>query len=134
MKKNIILLAVAAMLTAACQNNTSTDQTTTSEVEQASADHTSTAGSAPGAQAGTGQELLSKYDCMSCHKDHDKMVGPAYADVAKKYSADTTQIEMLANKIIKGGAGNWGDVPMTPHPSMPLNDAKAIVKYILTIK
>jgi cytochrome c len=134
MKKNIILLAAAFIPTTACQNTTNSDQTTTSETEQASADHTGTANNIEGSQTATGQELLSKYDCMSCHKEHDKLVGPAYADVAKKYNSDSTKINMLADKVIKGGAGNWGDVPMTPHPSIPLNDAKAIVKYILTVK
>lgn len=82
-----------------------------------------------------GLEVTAKSDCATCHNINTKIVGPAYADVAKKYAgaADTT-IERLANKVIQGGSGVWGQVPMTPHPNLSKEDATAAVKYVLLLK
>jgi cytochrome c len=82
-----------------------------------------------------GLELVAKSDCLTCHKINEKSTGPAYSEVAAKYTgaADTT-ITRLAGKIISGGAGNWGAVPMTPHPQVSQTDAEQMVKYILLLK
>lgn len=82
-----------------------------------------------------GLELIGKSDCLTCHKINERATGPAYSDVAAKYApaADTT-IQRLAGKIINGGTGVWGVVPMTPHPQIPLADAEQMVKYILLLK
>ena len=79
--------------------------------------------------------MIGKSDCLTCHKINEKSTGPAYSDVAAKYApaADTT-IQRLAGKIIKGGAGVWGTIPMTPHPQVPQADAEQMVKYILLLK
>ncbi len=69
---------------------------------------------------------------MACHKTDSKVVGPSYKDVALKYT--TADIAMLAQTIIKGGSGNWGEVPMTPHPTLSEEDATEMVKYILSLK
>jgi cytochrome c len=81
-----------------------------------------------------GKQLLAKNDCLSCHKMDVKIVGPAYKDVAKKYPATAANYEMLTQKVIAGGSGNWGDVPMSAHPSVPATDIKKMVQYILSIK
>lgn len=81
-----------------------------------------------------GKQLLAKNDCLSCHKMDVKIVGPAYKDVAKKYPATAANYEMLTQKVIAGGSGNWGDVPMSAHPSVPPADIKKMVQYILSIK
>ncbi|MGV3704045.1 MAG: c-type cytochrome [Arcticibacter sp.] len=81
-----------------------------------------------------GAELISSSDCLSCHKEKIKIIGPAYVDVAKKYEASDKNIDMLARKIIEGGSGVWGDIPMTPHPSISQADAKEMVRYILSLK
>ncbi|MES2375330.1 MAG: c-type cytochrome [Bacteroidota bacterium] len=81
-----------------------------------------------------GKQLLAKNDCLSCHKMDIKIVGPAYKDVAKKYPATAANYEMLTQKVIAGGSGNWGDVPMSAHPSVPPADIKKMVQYILSIK
>lgn len=82
-----------------------------------------------------GLDLVAKSDCLTCHKINEKSTGPAYNEVATKYAnaADTT-ITRLAGKIIAGGAGNWGTVPMTPHPQVSQADAEQMVKYILLLK
>lgn len=81
-----------------------------------------------------GKQLLSKNDCLSCHKVDVKLVGPAYNDVAKKYPATEANYEMLAKKVIAGGSGVWGQVPMAPHPSIAPADVKKMVEYILSLK
>lgn len=80
----------------------------------------------------TGKALISESDCFACHKEREKLVGPAYAQVAKKYRE--TDVPRLVNKIIEGGSGAWGDIPMTPHTGMSKADAEAMVRYILTLK
>lgn len=81
-----------------------------------------------------GKELLSKADCLSCHQEQVKVVGPSYVSVAEKYASTEANINLLTDKIIKGGGGTWGPVPMPPHPILPATDAKKMVKYILSLK
>jgi len=78
--------------------------------------------------------LVGKSDCLTCHKVNDKLIGPSYKEVAAKYEPTEENISMLASKIIKGGKGVWGEVPMTPHPQVSEEDAKAMVKYVLLLK
>lgn len=78
--------------------------------------------------------MIGSLDCTTCHKINEKNIGPAYTDVAKKYEATDAVITDLSNKIIKGGQGVWGSVPMTPHPNLSLDSAKVMVKYILSLK
>jgi len=81
-----------------------------------------------------GLELIGKSDCLTCHKVSDKLIGPSYKEVAEKYENTDENITMLAGKIIKGGQGVWGSIPMTAHPAITEDDAKAMVKYILLLK
>lgn len=82
-----------------------------------------------------GLSLVASNDCLTCHAVNQTTTGPAYADIANKYAgADDAQITKLAQTIMKGGSGNWGQVPMTPHPALSEDDAKAMVKYILLLK
>lgn len=80
-----------------------------------------------------GKALLSKSDCLACHKVDQKLVGPAYQDVAKKYPATDASVTLLSTKILNGGAGVWGEVAMAPHPALPAADAKKMVQYILSL-
>lgn len=79
-----------------------------------------------------GLKLIEGTDCLACHKIDAKMIGPSYQDVAAKYTK--ADIDQLAQKIIEGGKGNWGDIPMTPHEDLSKDDAKQMVKYILSLK
>lgn len=82
-----------------------------------------------------GLDLVAKYQCITCHKVDEKLTGPAYREVANKYAgASEDQITELAKKIITGGAGVWGQIPMTPHPNVSEEDAKAMIRYILLLK
>jgi cytochrome c len=84
-------------------------------------------------------DLIGASDCTTCHRLHKEAsgasIGPAYSEVAAKYSpaADTT-VNRLVTKIIKGGSGIWGTVPMTPHPALKPDDVKTMVAYILSLK
>lgn len=81
-----------------------------------------------------GTELFYKNDCGTCHADNVKLSGPSYTEIAVKYNADTAMIATLAGRIIKGGKGVWGEVPMTAHPNLSKEDAIALVKYIYLLK
>ncbi|WP_295794925.1 c-type cytochrome [Mucilaginibacter sp.] len=80
-----------------------------------------------------GKALIAKLDCLACHKIDTKLVGPAYTAVAEKYPQDQNSVDMLSQKVINGGSGVWGPVPMAPHPAITLADVNKIVKYILTL-
>jgi cytochrome c len=79
-------------------------------------------------------EMLRKHNCVACHHNERKMVGPSYKDIAAKYSADATAAEKLAAKIREGGSGVWGQMPMPPQPHVSDADASTLAKYVLTIK
>jgi cytochrome c len=81
-----------------------------------------------------GEALYASMDCKACHQPKVKVVGPSYEEVAKKYSNTPANVSYLVNKIIKGGAGVWGAVPMSPHPTLSQDDAKALVQYVLSVK
>lgn len=79
-----------------------------------------------------GLQLIEKADCLACHKIDSKLIGPSYQEVAAKYT--DADLDILAQKIIEGGKGNWGDIPMTPHNGLSKDNAKLMVKYILSLK
>lgn len=86
-----------------------------------------------GAAALKGKALMDKSDCNACHSVDNKIVGPSFKDIAKKYKGDKTAVAKLSDKIIKGGAGAWGEIPMAPHPQITTADAGEMVKYILSL-
>lgn len=79
-----------------------------------------------------GLALIEGADCLTCHKMDVRVVGPSYQEVADKYTEG--DIDMLATKIIDGGKGNWGEIPMTPHAGMSRENAIKMVEYIMTLK
>lgn len=93
-----------------------------------------TAGVAQAVNVEKGEKLIAQSDCLACHKIEEKLVGPAYVEVAKKYENNDKNIDYLAGKIIEGGAGVWGQVPMTPHPNISREDAREMSRYILSLK
>ncbi|MEO6282303.1 MAG: PQQ-dependent sugar dehydrogenase [Dyadobacter sp.] len=80
-----------------------------------------------------GKTLIEKSDCKACHFQDKKSIGPAFIDVAAKYKADNGAVATLSDKIIKGGAGVWGETAMAAHPSIGLPEAGQMVKYILSL-
>lgn len=80
-----------------------------------------------------GELLINKSDCIGCHHKINKLVGPSYTEIGKKYPNNEKNVNMLAEKVIKGGSGVWGKIPMSPHPKISNSDAKLMVKYILAL-
>lgn len=141
MKRTFILLAMAAAVWSCSNNNSSSNDAKTD----------SGAGSGTGPATGSSAEnrpavdvtqtpeyknglaLIGKNDCLGCHKVSETLTGPAYVEVAKRYAGKPGIEDSLANKIIHGGSGNWGQVQMTPHQNLSHDDAVTMVKYILLL-
>jgi cytochrome c len=152
MKKVLIAFGIAAASYACGGGTTETDKQPISnnesntnsqiggakeETPAATAPAADAAAAAPVAAAAPGKDgkaLIEASDCRTCHKDDAKLIGPAYKEVAAKYPSNEANIKKLAEKIIKGGQGNWGEIPMAGHPNVSQEDAEAMVKYILSMK
>ena len=78
-------------------------------------------------------DMAKKNACMACHAVDKKLVGPAYKDVAAKYKGDKTAAAKLADKIVKGGVGVWGQMPMPANNVTP-DEAKALAAWVLSTK
>jgi cytochrome c len=135
MKKAVLLSGIfmAMLLSNYAFAQTQTKKTTTARKKVTKT--TTVTGKKPSAaDIAQGKELISKADCLSCHKVDVKLVGPAYVDVAKKYPASEANYALLAKKVINGGSGSWGPVAMSPHPAIPPADVKKMIEYILSLK
>ena len=80
------------------------------------------------------QALATAKNCMACHAVDKKLVGPAYKEVAAKYAADKSAADKLAVKILKGGSGVWGAVPMPANAQVNEAEAKKLVDWVLSLK
>jgi cytochrome c len=80
------------------------------------------------------EALAKAKNCMACHAVDKKLVGPSYKDVAKKYAGDAKAVDMLATKIMKGGSGVWGAIPMPANPQVNEADAKKLASWVLNQK
>ena len=132
--KKILTVLPLLILIASCggsgdQKNSGNATTDTAAATQPAANDLSTN---PDYQKGLA--LVAKSNCLTCHKVNEKLIGPAYKDVANKYAGNDTAVTHLAHKVISGGKGVWGDVTMTPHPELSEADAEQMVKYILLLK
>jgi len=130
--KQVLFMMTAIVALMACGGG-ATEATKTASTDAATATSaTSSLASNPDYQKGLA--LVAGSDCLTCHKINEKNIGPAYKDVAAKYENTEENVKMLAAKIIKGGSGNWGAIPMTPHPQLKTEDVEQMVKYILLLK
>lgn len=80
-----------------------------------------------------GERLIARNDCKTCHATNVKTIGPSYLDIAERYPNSDDMANKLAQKIIQGGSGIWGTQAMSPHPELPVTDAKEISRYILSL-
>jgi len=76
-------------------------------------------------------DLAKKNNCTACHALDKKVVGPSFGDIAKKYKGDATAKAKLATKIIKGGGGVWGAMPMPASPKISQADAETLADFVL---
>jgi cytochrome c len=79
-------------------------------------------------------DLAKAKNCMACHAVANKLVGPAYKDVAAKYAGQKDAEAKLATKIMKGGSGVWGAIPMPANPQVSEAEAKTLAKWVLAQK
>lgn len=75
--------------------------------------------------------LAQKNACMACHAADKKLVGPSYADVAKKYAGQKDAVATLAASIRQGGTGKWGPVPMPAQPALSDADLNTLAVWVL---
>ena len=79
-------------------------------------------------------DLAKAKNCMACHAVATKLVGPAYKDVAAKYAGQKDAENKLVDKVMKGGSGSWGAVPMPANPQVSEAEARTLVKWVLSLK
>ena len=80
------------------------------------------------------EALAKSKNCMACHAVDKKLVGPSYKDVAVKYAGNAGAVDKLAAKIIKGGSGVWGAIPMPANTQVNEADAKKLAAWVLSVK
>ncbi len=128
MKKVLFILSTAIIVIACGGGSTEAGKATT----EATASTANALSDNPVYQKGLA--LIAGSDCLTCHKTSEKNIGPSYKDVAAKYENTEANIKMLAARVIKGGSGNWGAIPMTPHPQLKQEDVEQMIKYIFLLK
>jgi len=79
-------------------------------------------------------QLATAKNCMACHAMDKKLVGPSYKDVAAKYAGKTDAAARLEAKVMKGGGGVWGPVPMPANPQVNADEARKLVAWVLAQK
>ncbi|REC46504.1 c-type cytochrome [Chryseobacterium pennipullorum] len=121
--KNILLTGVLGLLILSCSKKENTAEVAVSSENVVSE---------PAQSNLSGDQIIETLDCSGCHALNERMIGPSYQEIADKYSQK--DIELLASKIIEGGSGVWGGVPMAAHPQVSKEDAKKMVEYILSQK
>lgn len=131
MKKTIIISAALAVF-AACGGDEKKDEKTSTTTEQKAEATTNDLSNNPIYQKAI--TIIANSDCRTCHLVDEKSQGPAWRDVANKYAGQDTAVRYLADKIIAGGSGVWGTIPMAPHPTMPREDAETLAQYVLLLK
>ncbi|MCJ7935461.1 MAG: c-type cytochrome [Chryseobacterium sp.] len=122
--KKIFLAGAIGLLIFSCSKKENTAAVATSSE--------TTSVSEPAPSNLSGDQIMETLDCSGCHSVSERMIGPSYQEIAGKYSEK--DIDLLASKIIEGGSGVWGGVPMAAHPQVSKKDAKKMVEYILSQK
>lgn len=135
--RKMLITAACVLFLAACQPDTPQQQ------EAAAPPPAPVAAPAPAAPAPVAApaavpsdplELAKSYGCLVCHAIDKKTIGPAWKDVAAKYRGEKGAEAKLMDKVLKGGAGVWGTVPMPPNPKPSEEQRRKIVRYILSMK
>lgn len=86
------------------------------------------------AMADAGTDLAKAKNCLACHAVATKVVGPAYKDVAAKYAGQSGAEDKLVQKVLKGGSGTWGAMPMPANTQVNEAEARTLVKWVLSQK
>jgi cytochrome c len=133
MKLLIKTLAMCSIILASCQ---SAEQQNNATSKLSSSDSTNSTRSdlKVDAEETNKNKLMAKSDCYTCHTNDTKLIGPSFMDIALKYDDNANNIKLLIDKVINGGSGVWGEVPMQSHSQMSDAEAKEMVNYILALK
>lgn len=131
MKKNILM---AGLMLGLFSCSSPSDEKKTDAADAATTTEQKPPSASSNPDYDKGLQLVVKSDCLGCHKINEVSVGPAYAAIAAKYEPTDANINLLATKIMQGGKGVWGEVPMAAHPNLSKEDATQMVKYILLLK
>ena len=123
--RKIIVLFTACVFVFACGSN---------EEKPAEDKTAETPAATQPANYDSGLEMIGALDCTTCHKISEKNIGPAYTDVAQKYEFTDANVVSLAHKVINGGSGVWGSLPMASHPNISMDSARQMVRYILSLR
>jgi cytochrome c len=133
--KKVLLIPAALFVFIACNNDSKSEEKKNDTATAATPPTPVEVDITQNPDYKAGLALIGQSDCLTCHNVNDKINGPAYKDVANKYAtAGDTIVTHLAKKIINGGSGVWGEVPMTPHPQISQADAETMVRYVLLLK
>lgn len=122
MTKKILVMALFISALASCGGNKTKDQTQEEPVQLSTSQ-----------LAAIGKILVDESDCKTCHHPTNKIIGPAHKEVAEKYEFTDANIKYLAKRIIEGGSGVWGEVPMNGHPDLKQEDAEKMAIYVLSL-
>lgn len=140
--KQLFAFALSAFILASCGNNKPKDNpvpvsndTTTKTVAPVENHRPDKINSAiKNDDFETGLALVTQSDCFTCHKMNEKLVGPSFTDIANMYPVKSVTIDTLADKIIAGAVGKWGQVPMLPHTALSKENAKKMMNYVFALK
>jgi len=135
MKSITLSVLFAAVIFSACNSDSDSKSATTSVVVDEIKPELSKDAITVNSESKSNAELLmEKSDCYTCHSLDSKLIGPSFKEVATKYANTDGNIQSLAEKIINGGSGVWGEVPMQAHSQMSKVEATEMGKFILSIK
>jgi len=135
MKKLLVLIALVGIASVSMTSCGSKKEEAKEESEDAYAE-TETAEPKKESSAdliAQGQVLVDASDCKTCHHPTNKIIGPSHTDVAKKYEFTKANVSLLAGKIVNGGSGVWGEIPMSPHADISTADAEKMAMYVLSL-
>jgi cytochrome c len=131
----LLILGCLGITLASCGGSSQqTEETIKTKSTTTTTDTSTTVSAETPAATLPGEKLVAMADCVGCHNKDQKVIGPAYVDIAAKYPANDENISHLADVVIAGSKGTWGDLPMTPHPNLSKDDAKLMVTWILSLK
>lgn len=130
MKKTWLILGCVSLMMASCGGG---DTKTATKAEDTTAKIEMPATETP-TEVHPGEALIKASDCLGCHNKTQKVIGPAYVNIAKRYELNDENVATLVKHIKEGSKGVWGDLPMTPHADLSEADAKEMVHYILSLR